>query len=256
MREPKLTGKKERPFTLTGNLIDLFSKNRKLQRVIARANATAVSDSMTLTSDTIDLRVKNDLLDHAYAWGMKSRARARCRRARTCSPIRSTCTCPDSKVRLVRALRKAFARGQAGHDALQASRSPTRHDWLRGDTIIAHFDTRRARRTRRSRRTSNSSFALGPRDARCYHLAPSDTAERRPAINYVIARTHHDRFRQAEGRHGDGGRFGVSASTSSRAPTRRRRAAPTPAQGDAEAGAPTEAAAEDRSSRSPAPKKP
>ena len=154
--KPELTGKKDRPFTLTGSVIDLFSKNRKLQRVIARDNATAVSDSMTLHSDTIDLRIRNDVLDHAYAWGKKSRARAE-------SPSQNLLAdsldvfMPNSKVRLVRALRKAFAEAQSRHDALQTRYIRHRHDWLRGDTIVAHFDTATARRTRRRRRTSSSS---------------------------------------------------------------------------------------------------
>ena len=52
------------------DLIDLFSRDRKLQRVIARAHATAVSDSLTLKSDTIDLRMKGDLLDQLQAAGL------------------------------------------------------------------------------------------------------------------------------------------------------------------------------------------
>src|SRR5262249_554594 len=111
MREPSLTGKKERPFTLKGDLIDLYSNNRKLDRVIARANALATTGSMTLRSDTIDLRVRNDLLDHAYAWGKKSLARAT-------SPSQNLLadsldvTMPGQRVRLMRALGHAFAQGK------------------------------------------------------------------------------------------------------------------------------------------------
>src|SRR5262245_44393591 len=44
MRSPKVVGKRDHPFTLTGTLIDMFSTNKKLTRVISRANAKAVSD--------------------------------------------------------------------------------------------------------------------------------------------------------------------------------------------------------------------
>jgi hypothetical protein len=43
MRNPKVVGKRDHPFTLTGTLIDLYSTNKKLTRVLSRANAKAVS---------------------------------------------------------------------------------------------------------------------------------------------------------------------------------------------------------------------
>jgi hypothetical protein len=183
-QKPELTGKKDRPFTLTGSLIDLFSKNRKLQRVIAREKATAVSDSMTLRSDTIDLRIRNDVLDHAYAWGAKSRARAD-------SPSQNLLadsldvTMPNSKVRLVRALRKAYAETRV--DTTRFKPDPSdRHDWLRGDTIVAHFDSATAKDT--SKAPNIKQLVASGHASSFYHLAPSDSGERRPAIDYLIAR--------------------------------------------------------------------
>jgi len=49
---------------------------RKLDRVISRANATATSKDMTMSADTIDLRVVNDQLERAFAWGKTKRAHA------------------------------------------------------------------------------------------------------------------------------------------------------------------------------------
>jgi hypothetical protein len=184
LREPVLAGKKDRPFTLKGDLIDLFSKDRKLDRVIARSNAVATSDSMTLKSDTIDLRVKNDLLDHAYVWGRKSLARAT-------SPSQNLLadsldvTMPGQKVRLMRALGHAFAQGKPDTARFTVEK-PDTTDWLRGDTITAHFDTLA---TKDTAKTPNirQLFALG-RAASWYHLPASDTTERRPAINEVSAK--------------------------------------------------------------------
>lgn len=184
MRNPKISGKKDRPFTLTGDLIDAFSKNRKLERVIARANAVAVSDSMTLKSDTIDLRIRNDLLDHAYAWGAKSRARA-------VSPSQNLTAdsldvwMPNQHVQLVRALRKALAEGRPDTTKYQLQK-PDTLDWLKGDTIVAHFDTVPAKDTSKAppiRQLVSSGHA-----ASYYHMAPDDTSQHRPAINYVTAR--------------------------------------------------------------------
>ena len=191
--KPELTGKKDRPFTLTGSVIDLFSKNRKLQRVIARDSATAVSDSMTLRSDTIDLRIRNDVLDHAYAWGKKSRAKAE-------SPSQNLLadsldvTMPNSKVRLVRALRKAFAEARVDTTRFKPD-SSDRHDWLRGDTIVAHFDSAAAKDT--SKAPNIKQLVASGHASSYYHLAPSDSGERRPAIDYLDRSTDHDRFQQA-----------------------------------------------------------
>lgn len=189
MRGPKLTGKKERPFTLTGDLIDLFSKNRKLQRVIARAHATAVSDSMTLRSDTIDLRVKNELLDHAYAWGATSRARV-------VSPSQNMIadsldvSMPGQRVQLVRALNKAFAEGKPDTARFIVDK-PDTTDWLAGDTIVAHFDTVVAPAVApkdTSRNPRIKQLVASGNASSLYHMAPNDSTERRAAMNYVTAR--------------------------------------------------------------------
>jgi hypothetical protein len=184
MRQPVLVGKKERSFTLKGDLIDLFSKNRKLERVIARENATATSDSMTLKSDTIDLRVSNDLLEHAYAWGRKSRAHA-VSSSQNLTADSLDVTMPGQKVRLMRALGHAYAQGKPDTARFKVEK-PDTTDWLRGDTITAHFDTTA---TKDSAKTPDIKqlFALG-KAASWYHLPPSDSAERRPAINQVTAK--------------------------------------------------------------------
>jgi hypothetical protein len=184
MRNPKLTGTKDRPFTLTGDLIDLYSRNRKLQRVIARARATAVSDSMTLRSDTIDLRIVNELLDHAYAWGAS--------RATVVSPSQNMIAdsldiaMPGQRIRLVRAVNKAFAQGKPDTTRFAVT-PPDTTDWLSGDTIVAHFDTTRAPRDTSQNPQIKQLVAFGDASS-LYHMAPSDSTQRRAAVNYVTAR--------------------------------------------------------------------
>jgi hypothetical protein len=184
MRNPKLTGNKDRPFTLTGDLIDLYSRNRKLQRVIARARATAVSDSMTLRSDTIDLRIVNELLDHAYAWGAS--------RATVVSPSQNMIAdsldiaMPGQRVRLVRAVNKAFAQGKPDTTRFVVT-PPDTTDWLSGDTIVAHFDTARAPHDTSQNPQIKQLVAFGDASS-LYHMAPSDSTQRRAAVNYVTAR--------------------------------------------------------------------
>lgn len=184
MRNPKLTGNKDRPFTLTGDLIDMYSKDRKLQRVIARAHATAVSDSMTLKSDTIDLRIVKELLDHAYAWGAS--------RATVVSPSQNMIadsldvTMPDQRVQLVRAVNKAFAQGKPDSTRFVVT-APDSTDWLKGDTIVAHFDTARTPRDT-SRNPAIRQLVASGNASSLYHMAPSDSTLREPAMNYVTAR--------------------------------------------------------------------
>ena len=88
MRNPKLTGTKGRPFTLVGETIDLLSRRRKLERVLAKSAAMANSQDLNLKSDTIDLRVADDVLQRAIAWG-KSRARAMSRSEEHTSELQS-----------------------------------------------------------------------------------------------------------------------------------------------------------------------
>lgn len=183
MRNPVLRGKREKPYTLNGNLIDLFGRNKKLTRIISRGTAKAVSDSMTLTADTIDLRVNNDLLDHAYAWGSKG--------ARVVSPAQNMdadsldVLMPGQRIRTVRALRRALASGKPDTSRF-AIEAPDTTDWIRGDTIVAQFDSLAARDTTKNppiKRLVASGHASS-----LYHMAPSDSAERRAALNHVTAR--------------------------------------------------------------------
>src|SRR5512143_1438531 len=184
MRKPRLKGTKSRPFTLAGDVIDLFSQNRKLQRVRASDNATAVSDSMTLKSDTIDLRIRNDLLDHAYAWGAKSRARV-------VSPSQNLLAdsldvaMPNQRVQLVYAFRSALAQGKPDTVRFRAE-EPDTLDWLQGDTIVAHFDTVPVKDTSKS--PNIKQLLASGHASSLYHMAPSDSTERRPAIHHVTAR--------------------------------------------------------------------
>jgi hypothetical protein len=185
MRGPVLKGTKDKPYTLTGDLIDLFAKDKKLSRILSRGTAKAVSDSMTLTSDTIDLRVRDDLLDHAYAWGTTSRARV-------VSPGQNLLadsldvSMPGQRVQRVNALRKALAESAPDTARFRLEKSDAKN-WLRGDTIVAQFDTIPPRDTSKKNPDVKKLTAAGNASS-YYFLAASDTAERRPAINYVTAR--------------------------------------------------------------------
>jgi hypothetical protein len=184
MRSPKITGTKGRPFTLIGETIDLLSRRRKLERVLAKNAAVANSEDLNLQSDTIDLRVTDDLLQRAIAWG-RSRARAT-------SPTQSMLadsidvSMPAQRVRELYAVRNASAEGAPDTTKFRT----TEKDRLTGDTIIARFDTVPARDTARKPRI-RELVAVGSKTTLAtslQHLPPRDTSLCRPAVNYVRGR--------------------------------------------------------------------
>src|ERR1051325_5863085 len=127
MRNPRIDGRKDKPYTLTGDLIEMFSRNRKLERVFSRGSAVATSQDMKLTADTIYLRVIDDLLERALAWGSKSRAHA-------VSPTQTMLAdslvviMPQQRVRNVRAYRRAYAEGKPDTVRFRAE-APDTTDW-------------------------------------------------------------------------------------------------------------------------------
>jgi lipopolysaccharide export system protein LptA len=180
MRQPSIEGKRGRPFTLAGDVLELSSRQRELERVLARGRGRATSQDLTLTSDSIDLRVANDLLQRAFAWG-PSRATAFSPTQRITADSIDVLM-PAQRVQEMRAIRGALAEGKPDSIRFRADTM----DWLRGDTIIARFDTTAGGDTTRTARI-RELVALGTAKS-YYHLAPADTAMRRPAINYVLGR--------------------------------------------------------------------
>jgi lipopolysaccharide export system protein LptA len=180
MRNPSIQGRRERPFTLSGERIELMSRNRKLQRVLSKGKATAVSEDMTLSSDTIDLRITADLLQRAIAWG-PTRARATSPAQRIVSDSIDV-SMPNQRIREMHAVRTALAEGRPDSTRFRADTL----DWMRGDTIVARFDTVPTRDTSRAARMKEI-VALGNAKS-YYHLAPGDSTADKFAINYVIGR--------------------------------------------------------------------
>ncbi len=135
MISPVIIGKGERGYTLRGRQLELYTRNRLVQRVLAQAEARATSDDLLLTSDTIDLRVDDNKAQAAYIWG-KSRARA-------VSPDRDLIAdslavrMPGQQLREVRAFRDAVATTIPDTATIRTGEK----DWVKGDTIFAFFDS-------------------------------------------------------------------------------------------------------------------
>jgi lipopolysaccharide export system protein LptA len=131
---PVITGVGERTFTLVGEFIDAWSKQKKLTRVLARGSARATSEEVIVSADSIDLRLKEQKIDHAYAWGpLRARAKSTDRDIVADS---LDIAMPDQELKEVRAVRKAYAESPPDSTKIVV----TEPDWIRGDTIIARFE--------------------------------------------------------------------------------------------------------------------
>jgi hypothetical protein len=179
MRQPSVKGNGTRAFTLTGGVIDVYSRNRQVERVVATPNGHALSKDLELVADSIDLRMNNNQLERAMAWG-KTRAHA-------VSPEREIIAdsidaiMPGQRVREVRALRKAYAESNPDSGVVS-----TQRDWMRGDTIVAHFDSLVTADTS-SKPKIREIIAEG--NARSfYQMKNSKGPQTEPSVNYVVGR--------------------------------------------------------------------
>jgi hypothetical protein len=181
MRAPIIEGRGERPFTLSGTVIDLFARNRALERVLAKGAGRVVSEDMTLTSDTLDFRMEKALLQRAFAWG-RSRARA-------VSPTYDIVSdsmdvhMPAQQLQQVFAVRDAYAQSRPDTTRIRT----TDRDWMRGDTIVGTFEPPPAADT--SARPRIRELRANGSARSYYHLAQGDTVNTMPALNYVVGRS-------------------------------------------------------------------
>ncbi len=179
MREPLVKGMGSRTFTLTGGVIDVYSKSRQVERVVATPSGHALSQDLELVADTVDLRIQNNQLQRVIAWG-KGRARA-------VSPDREIVAdsidaiMPGQRVREVRALRNAYAESNPDSGVVS-----TQRDWMRGDTIVASFDTLVGTDTANRPRIREIVAAGSARSF--YQMKNSKGPQTQPTINYVRGR--------------------------------------------------------------------
>lgn len=181
MRTPSVQSRRDRPFTLSGGVIDLYSKNRVLERVVATPNGHALSQDLELVADSVDLRMSDDKIDRIMAWGKTG--------AHALSPERDVLAdsidaiMPDQHLREVRAVRHAYANSVPD----TARFSSTERDWMRGDVIVAEFDSIPAADTT-TKPQPHRIVATGNASS-FYQVAGNDRKNRLPNINYVKGRT-------------------------------------------------------------------
>jgi hypothetical protein len=179
MQAPVVTGRGERPFTLRGGVIDLFSRERQLERVLATPGGHVLSGDLELLADSIDMRLVNEQLQEAFAWGPD--------RARATSPERDITadsiyvSTPNQRLREMHAVGNAFANSIPDTATVTSSE----RDWISGDTIVARFDSAAAGDT--SRVVPRDLVATG--NARSfYQFGNPEGVRERPTMNYVRGR--------------------------------------------------------------------
>jgi hypothetical protein len=189
MKGPVVVSKGSRPFTLKGRMIEMYGAARQVDRVVAIDSANAVAKEFTVISDTLDLRITSSKLNRAFAFGPSG--------ARATTPDRDIIAdsldiiMPDQRIRELRAIGKAFA--ESDPDTVRI-RSEER-DWIRGDTLIARFDSVAAADT--TQPPIRDLFAAG--EASAYYQVAADSVNRsRPGINYVTGRIIRLVFKDGE----------------------------------------------------------
>lgn len=192
---PKVIGRGDRHFTLDGDVIDIFSKAHEVERVKSTGHANATSDDVTLKADTIDLRIAKQKLQEAFAWG-RSRAHAKSKdQDITADSIHVDM--PDQTLRTMFALGHAVA--ESNPDSLKIKSKTL--DFLRGETIIARFDSLTAADTVRQPAVKQI-FARGSKDVRAqsYYQVPRNGEPRtdEPNINYALGDSITVTFRQRQ----------------------------------------------------------
>jgi lipopolysaccharide export system protein LptA len=181
LKRPQIEGKGDRKFILRGKAIDLFSKNRLVERVLSVDSAEAVSGDLDLRSDSIDLRITDNKLSRAHAWGPSG--------ARAVSPERTITAdsldvqMPNQRVSEVHALRRAYAETIPDSTKVKSEQ----RDWLRGDTIVASFDSALATDTSSKPRIRE---LLANGNASSFYQIPSNKGVTAPpSLNYVRGKT-------------------------------------------------------------------
>lgn len=181
LRNARIEGQRGRPFTLSGALVDLFSRDRDLSRIVSRGDAHVVSKELDLKSDTVDLRVRDNRVERAYAWGPS--------RATATSPQQDVVAdsieaiLPEQRIRELHAVRRAIARSLPDSTKIVSNE----RDLLAGDTIVARFDTLAAARDTTTNPPVREIVADGHASS-LYQIANGPARTAKPGVNYVKGR--------------------------------------------------------------------
>jgi hypothetical protein len=169
---PTLRGLGADSFTISGTRLDLKLDRRELTYLLAKGNGHAVNREWDLVADTIALDINARKLEQTLAWGRKIRPNATSPSYAMTADSLALDT-PGQRLREVRGFGKAWLGGTV-HGAGE-------RDWMRGDTVVAHFATRDSAGTSRAL----LSRIEARQAAQSYHLDSNRRVPARPSINYA-----------------------------------------------------------------------
>lgn len=178
----------DEPFRLFGDTIDMFTTDRKLDRVVALHKGNATSNEVTMTAEHIDLRFSEQKLERAFAFGTgRATANTSSQQLEADSiDIRLA----DERVRQVRAIGMAVATGTT--DTLKLRSSD--RDILKGDTVTAWFDSTLTPSDTSKKAQIQQIHALGNASS-FFQIASKNGPQALPGLNYVrgvTIRIHFD----------------------------------------------------------------
>lgn len=179
MMKPVVESKGSQPFTLKGRVIDVFGRTRRLDRILSVDSASAVSKDLTLTADTVDLRVADNKLQRAFAFGSGPDLATAVTKERTIVAESLHVHMPEQRIRELHAVGSAYAESDADTNKVKTEE----RDWLRGDTIVAQFDSV-AKGDTTSQPAIRELVASGA--ASSFYQIPSNSGQKeKPGLNYV-----------------------------------------------------------------------
>ena len=169
-------------FRLSGDTIDLYSKERRIERVVAHHKANSSSNDVVMQAEEIDLRFTDQKLDRAFAFGA-GRAKATTS-AQLLVADSIAVRMPAQRVRQVMAFGRAVATGTP--DTLKIKSDD--RDVLRGDTVKAWFDSSETPADSSRRAKISEIHALGNASS-FFQIASKDGPQAPASLNYVRGTT-------------------------------------------------------------------
>lgn len=131
---PRIQGKGERPYTLTGTRIELGLQGHDVRLVKALDHGVATGADWRLTADTIHLRLDHKKLQQAFAWGPKDSVRAHA--VSTLNTIRADSLAldlPEEVLTEARGFRHALSTSK------KDSAAAADVNWIAGDSLTARW---------------------------------------------------------------------------------------------------------------------
>lgn len=178
----------DEPFRLFGDTIDMYTTERKLDRVVALHKGNATSNDVVMTAENIDLRFVEQELERAFAFG-KGRATANTS-SQQLEADSITIRLSEQRVRQVRAIGAAVATGMTDTLKLRT----TDRDILKGDTVTAWFDSTLTPGDTTKKAAIQEIHALGHASS-FFQIASEKGPTAPPGMNYVrggTIRIHFD----------------------------------------------------------------